>query len=151
MSKGLYIINDNFAITPEGGFACKYTNDTGAASVKGTLVDTSGSVDNGVTVEGADGLDPIGAMWSDGVANGSSVWVVIGGPAYVLLQDSTAATRGYWVRTSETAAGRADATNAAPSGGTIGALEDHMCEIGHAMESVAGGTDVLALVHLHFN
>jgi len=69
----------------------------------------------------------------------------------VLLQDGTASTRGYWVRTSTTTAGRADATNVAPPGGTVSALEEHLKEIGHCLETKGSGTDVLAKCILHFN
>ena len=69
----------------------------------------------------------------------------------MLLQDGTASTRGYWVRTSTTTAGRADATNVAPPGGTVSALEEHLKEIGHCLETKGSGTDVLAKCILHFN
>ncbi|UCF45674.1 MAG: hypothetical protein JSU89_00425, partial [Myxococcales bacterium] len=51
---GLIILGPMFAVTPEGGFACKYVNDTGADSVKGTVVEVSTAVDNAVSVEEAD-------------------------------------------------------------------------------------------------
>jgi hypothetical protein len=73
--------------------------------------------------------------------------VVVSGIADVLLQDSTASTRGYWVRTSTTTAGRADATNADPPGLVVA----HMSEIGHCLQSQIAGTNVLARCVLHFN
>lgn len=68
----------------------------------------------------------------------------------MLLEDSTASTRGYWVKMSGTA-GRADATNAAPPGGGIPELDEHMTELGHALETKTGGTDVLCKIVMHFN
>lgn len=140
--------------TEDGAQVVYYINKTGAASVKGTVVETSSSVSKAVEISAADCIDPIGVILESGIPDGELVPVVISGPAQVLLEDDPASTSGtlnYWVRTSASQAGRADATNAAPAGGTIGALEDHLQEMGHCLETVAGGTDVLCWVHLHFN
>jgi hypothetical protein len=138
-------------LTVEGGIVIPLINKTGAVSVKGTLVNTEGSVDMGVAIVGADDPDIIGAIYQDGKADGDEVLVVIAGVAQVLLQDGTISTRGYWARVSATQAGRADITNAAPGGGTIIAIDGHFREIGHCLESKGSGTDVLAKVLLHFN
>lgn len=137
--------------TEDGGFAVQLINKTGAASVRGAVVDASDTTDDAVKLVGANGFSPAGVFLDSGVADGDPAWVVVSGTAYVLLQDGTASTRGYWARTSVTTAGRADATNAAPPGGTIGALETHLKEIGHCLETKAPGTDVLAKCFLHFN
>lgn len=137
--------------TAEGGLAVQLINKTGAVSVKGTVVETSPTDDNAVGLEEADGLDPIGVIYEDGVVDGDPVWVVVSGVAEVLLEDGTASTRNYWVRTSTSVAGRADATNAGPPGGTVAALETHAKEIGHCLESKTSGSDVLAKCVLHFN
>ena len=137
--------------TLEGGRAIKLTNKTGVASVKGIVVKPSSSTDYAVDVCGADGVDPIGVVYEDGIADGSEVWVVISGIAEVLLEDSTATTRGYWARTSITQAGRADITAALPPEGTIQALENHFSEIGHSIQSVTAGTDKLARIVMHIN
>jgi len=144
-------ITKSFRLTSIGGYAVKLQNQTGAASVKGTLVEASSGTDLAVNTITADAVDCIGVIYEDGVANGSDVWVVVGGVAEVLLEDGTAATRDYWVRTSETDAGRADATNAAPPGGTVAAIEEHLAEIGHCLETVSSGTDVLCKILMHFN
>lgn len=141
----------NVLLTKDGGIALKYTNKTGAASVKGTLVDNSLTVDDAVAVASANSYDHIGVMYEDGIADGSDVWVVVLNDAYALLEDGTAATKGYWVRPSTTVAGRVDITLTAPSGGTIGQLDEHFREVGHCEESVTSGTDKLAKIHLHFN
>ena len=142
--------NDKCKWTAEGGLAISLTNKTGAASVKGMIVDASTTTDDAFGIEGADDLNPIGVVYEAGVADGSECWVVVQGIAEVLLKDSTASTKGYWVKVSD-AAGRADATNAAPPGGTVQALEIHMQEIGHCIESKTAGTDVLAKIVMHFN
>jgi hypothetical protein len=145
--------NNKFMITDAGGYAIKLTNKTGSASVKGELVAPSAAVDESFIQCTADDYDPIGAVYDDGIADGSTCWVVIGGVAEVLLMDQTAATRGNWVRLSETEAGRADITAAAPSGGTIGEIDAHTRELGHCIESVAAGgagVKVLAKIVMHF-
>jgi len=132
--------------TEEGGFAILLTNKTGAASVKGTIVEADTTTDNAFKASAASSDDPIGIVYEAGVADGSECWVVIYGIAEVLLKDTTASTRGYWVMTSD-AAGRADATNAAPPG----FVASHFQEIGHCIESKTAGTDVLAKIVMHFN
>ena len=138
-------------ITPEGGFAVKLINDTAAASVKGTIVDLSTTVTNGFDINDADGPQPIGVVYENGIADGSYCWVVVYGKCQVLLEDTTASTVGYWVRTSITQAGRADITNAAPPGGGIPELDRHMNECGHCLETKAAGIDVLAYIIFHSN
>ncbi len=94
---------------------------------------------------------PIGIVYDNGIANGSECRIVISGIAEVLLVNSTSATRGYWAKTSDTVAGRADITSAAPTGGTIAGLQDHGQEIGHCIASASAGTDVLTRIVVHFN
>lgn len=137
--------------TKEGGEARLYINKTGAPSIKGTLVNTEASEDFAVNVAGADEPDVMGIIYNDGVPDGGKVWVVTDGDADVLLEDSTASTRGYWARISITQAGRADITNAAPPGEGIPEAARHFKEIGHCQQSVIAGTDQLARVSLHFN
>ena len=123
----------------------KYINKTGAASVKGTLVEfySATAIDKAVKLTDVSSDHCIGVIAEDGIADGDEVFVIVAGSALVLLKDTTAATRGYWAQTSNVA-GRADITNAAPVPAT------HWQEIGHGAESVAAGTDVLAEVNLHF-
>jgi hypothetical protein len=137
--------------TPEGGLAIQLTNKTGADSVKGTIVTAGNVTARSCRVNPADIPAAIGIMYDDGVPDGDEVFVVIQGIAQVLLQDSTASTVGYWAKVSDTQAGRADITNQFPQGGTISAIEDHLSEIGHCLETQVAGTDVLARVVLHFN
>lgn len=138
-------------LTPEGGFAVQMINNTGAISAKGTLVCPSQSLDRAVRITETDDIDPCGVVYNDGAPQGGDVWVVIAGCADVLLEDNTAAGRGYWARASINQGGRADITNATPPGGTVIALEGHMKEIGHSQETVAAGINKLCRVFLHFN
>jgi hypothetical protein len=135
----------------KGGVLTSYINDTGANSIKGTTLTVSTSVNDGVKVNSADIPNTMGIMYSHGVPNGGRVWVVTMGPAQVLLEDGTAATRGYWVKVSDSQNGRADATNPFPPGGGIPEIDDHFSEIGHCMEDQSSGTDVLCWVHTHYN
>lgn len=147
MSAFVYL-NDNAAITPLGGFAVRMLNKTGAASIKGTVLEQASSDDNAVALCSTDCLDPIGIMYSDGVADGEDVWVVKHGDAEVKLENSVGTTRGYWLRTSSTAAGRADGTaTSAP-----GLLAQHFQEIGHVQETVSGDAGgALVRATIHFN
>jgi hypothetical protein len=127
-------------------------NDTGAASVKGTLVQASKEVDNGVILCLTTEKAPIGVIYEDGVAVGSDVYVVVTGVAKILLEDDTASTHGYWVVLSAITAGRIDATQPTPPNESE--LADHSLhfdEVGHCLESVSAGTDKLAKCIIHFN
>lgn len=132
--------------TPEGGLAVLMTNKTGAATVKGTLLDGSTAMDDAFDLTEASDADIIGVAYEDGVADGQEAWVVVAGIADVMLKDSTAATRGNWAKSSDTI-GRADATASAPPG----LAAAHFQEIGHCIQSAVGGTDVLIRCMLHFN
>ena len=139
-------------VTGERGTQIRLTNKTGAASVKGTVLDQDDTVVQAGKIIPAGAPDPIAIVYEAGVADGSEMWCwVPGSLCRVLIEDATAATVGYWVKVSDTQAGRADATNASPPGGTINALEDHLSELGHAAESESAGTDVLLLIHFHVN
>ena len=116
--------------TPEGGLAIKFVNKTGAASVKGTLLEAGTVVDDSVQVVGIDDPDCIGVIYEDGIADGELVWVVTHGKADVLLEDTAASTRGYWARVSAVQQGRADITLAVPPGGTITEIDNHLEKLG---------------------
>lgn len=140
-------------ITDEGAIAVQLINKTGAPSVKGTLVHIyhATAVDLAFGPADIGELQSVGAVYENGIPDGSLCFVCIGGIVDVMLQDATASTRGNWVRTSTTTAGRVDATNAAPPGGGIPELDAHMAEVGHALESKGAGVDVLCKIVMHFN
>lgn len=144
MSCALFKVNERIYITPEGGIAIKMINRTGAHSIKGTIVE-AGTVDGGFVIAPADADDAIGVVYEDQIPDRQECLVCFSGRAQVLLKDSTAASPGYWIGTSNVA-GRADATNATPP-----AAPAHFQEIGHCVETVTAGTGKLAFCMLHFN
>lgn len=133
-------------MTPEGGLAIRMTNKTLTTSVKGSIVQiyNSTAIDNAVDLSGANSIHPIGIMYDGGVADGDECWVVVSGRAQVLLKDGQAGVKEYWLGTSGTV-GRANCKTDPAS------QSEHMQEIGHCMEAIASGTDVLAYAVLHFN
>lgn len=137
-------------LTSLGGTAVQMVNRTGAMSVKGSLVSV-GDVAGSVKLTPADVPNPIGVMLINGVPDGGDCWVVVSGIAEALLQDSTAASIGYWAKVSKSQDGRIDCTNQLPPGGTIAALNDHSNEVGHCLDGATAGTNVLVRVALHFN
>lgn len=130
-------------MTNEGGLAIRLINDTGAPSIKGTIVD-AGSIDFSFSVEGINGINPIGVVYEDAIADGNFVWIVISGLAQVLLQDGLASSVGNWCGTSSVAIGRVQASISPPAAPT------HDQEVGHFVESKISGVDVLAFVVLHY-
>ena len=139
-------------VSPEGGALVLLQNKTGGASVKGTMVEAydDTAIDNAFNVNDIDGNHCFGVVYEAGIADGSDCWVCYSGRCQVLIEDGTAATRGYWCKSGETTAGRCDITNAAPTGGAVAALDEHMRENGHCIESVGSGTGVLAYIMCHF-
>ena len=137
-------MKQKIGITPEGGIALKLTNRTGSNSVKGTIVIASASYDSAFAVSASDENMAIGAVYENGIADGSACWVVISGVAEVLLKDGVAGTRGYICYCSATA-GRMDQASTVPADAV------HFREIGHCIEAKSSGTDVLAKIVMHFN
>ena len=138
---------ERFKITPEGSYAIRLTNDTGAVSVKGSIVTASRTVDNAVVLQNNE-FDAFGVILEDGIPNGGDVWVVIAGRAQVLLADTTACTRGQLFICSPVD-GRALVI--ANPGDGLPAVETHFKELGHCTESVVAGVNKLAWAVVHFN
>jgi hypothetical protein len=142
-------INEMYThISPEGGILTVLTNKTGAASIKGTLVQASAANDKSFVAADTNGFTSMGAVYDDGIADGKPCRVVICGVADVLLQDGTASAAGDWVRVSASAAGRATAHTGVPSPPTA---DTHFKEIGHCIQTVSSGTNVLTKIIMHFN
>lgn len=138
---------DKVRITPEGGLAIQYINQTGETSVKGTTVRITADSTVGKTAINVP--DCIGVIYNSGIPVGQKVWVVISGVAQVLFKNAT--TAGYLARTFVTAdvgsvVGKA-LSEAVPT--PPFANDKHFCEIGHIIETV--GAPGLARVNLHFN
>jgi hypothetical protein len=134
-------------LTPEGGYAIRMTNRTGAPSVKGSIVSVSESVDDSVNLQNNE-YDAVGVVYESGIAVGSLMWVVVAGRVQVLMKNTVATTRG-GVLISANTDGRADWI--ANPGTGLPAVDVHFKEIGHCLESKAGGTDVLVYGIIHFN
>ena len=130
--------------TADGGLYITLINNTGTASVKGTVVSASTTIDNGVDIAPADSDMPIGAIAENGIANGSPVKVTVSGKAYVLIKDGLVSTRGYWCGMSDTAGRMYEAA-------VVPAATNHFREIGHSLQSAAAGASVLILIDMHFN
>jgi hypothetical protein len=136
-------------VTPLGGLCKKLINRTGAASVKGQLVEPDSANDDSVTIAAAGEYDPIGVFLDSGVANGEAAWIVYSGVAEFLLEDNTGATAEDWLGVSDGEAGHTQAI-AIPSA-NVGL---HFREVGHALSTVAApgvGNHALVRGFLHFN
>lgn len=125
-------------MTELGGFAVLMINKTGATSVKGTVVAVSATTDNGCAIADTSADDVLGVIYNSGIADGSPVWVVVGGIAEVLIENATAANLRAYVSMSTTVAGRVNAAGIAAS----------TLDIGSCIKAVVAGTDVLATVML---
>lgn len=95
----------NIGYTPEGGVACKLTNRTGSASVKGQAINFSPTYDDSY-ITATDTLSVTGFVYESGKADGAETWVVRRGIVDALLQDGYGAIRNGWVRLSATTPGR---------------------------------------------
>jgi hypothetical protein len=146
----IHFIDEKTAFTDEGGLAIKLLNKTGHTSILGEIVAVSSTTNEAVQLSAVDDVKSIGVVYSHAFANNLPIWVVICGICQVLIKDGTASTRGNWVECSDTA-GRADATNADPPGGSIPALEEHNEEIGHCLESVSSGVSKKCFIMMHHN
>ena len=140
----------NFRIIQHGagliGLAVKMINNTGVATVKGTLVSTGGDIDNQFILENNE-FDCMGVVYEAGVADGQAAWIIIQGVAEVLFKDTIAAVRGYIAIAADTD-GRATNVEVPTSNPVVA---EHFKEIGHVLESKDAGTDILVKVVLHFN
>jgi hypothetical protein len=133
--------------TNERGFLVKFINRTGGNSVKGEVVAVSTATDREI-IKQANEYDAIGVIAEAGIAEGADVWVWMNGSvAQVLIKDGVAAVRGYVAISADTD-GRGDNIAVPTETPTTG---NHWKEIGHVMQAKDAGTDVLALVCLHFN
>ena len=88
--------NSYFKITPEGGFAVRLTNKSGAVTVKGQIVSHKGTVANAFDRTAVDAKHCLGVVYESGVEDGAQCWVVVAGIAQVLMKN--AATMGHICR-----------------------------------------------------
>jgi hypothetical protein len=136
-------------LTPEGGVAVYMTNKTGAASVKGALVECydGGAVNRAFDLTATGANHAIGVVYEAGVADGSECIVVIAGTAECLIEAGDTIARGYWASTGKSTAGRVSLSNV-PGGGSVA---DHFTEIGHCQETLTNTGSTLARCVIHFN
>lgn len=140
--------NSEIKLTPEGGLAIRLINDTGAASIKGYVVQASSAIDNGFKYTIGGIPNPIGIVYDDGVANGKFVWIVVSGIADVYYSGNV--TRNTFGRVPT-------AGEALPDGVAVNepfpippfATDKHFQECAHSIESRTGAG--LAKSTLHFN
>jgi len=128
-------------ISREGGLVVRFV--AGENLVQGEIVSASTSGAGEVVKAPANADMPIGTVYEDAIS-GNIVWITVAGKGKVLIQDSTAIALGDVLFCSATA-GRADGASAVPAALT------HWKEIGHALETTAGGTDILLNCVHHFN
>ena len=136
-------------LTKDGGVAVWFQNRTGTASVRGSLV-TMGTAPSSVILCPKTIPKACGVVLDSGVPDGQFVRVVVTGVAYVLVEDGMGPTVGYWVGLSSVTDGRAQFQATLPDNSGAG-IDLHNREIGHCVDTVPAGTDVLARVVLHFN
>jgi hypothetical protein len=130
------------------GLLTKGVNRTGAASVLGTLVSLSTTADNEY-IRQANEFDTVGVLAESGIAEGAEVWIwKPGSRCQVLFKDGVTPTRGNILIAADTD-GRGNSI--ANPGSGLPAVETHFKECGHVCQSVASGTDVLALCEIHTN
>ncbi len=124
--------------TVEGGFAIWLLNKSGQNTVKGEIV-KAGATDYSFTVCGLDDLHPIGIVYTAGIADASGCWIVVAGIADILA-DRNGFARQDRLITSGADAGAAEASN-------LPTPAAHYQEIGHALETAAGGALGKAVIH----
>lgn len=136
------VYNYPCGLTDDGGFYVYLKNNTGSATVKGTMVQISKTVTDSVEIaDSSSNIRQVGFIVDDGVANGSLARILINGIGYVLIEDSTDCSIGQQLNASQSVPGRA-----LP-------LVDNVTNIrnvGYALESAIAGTNVLvkALVNI---
>ena len=141
---GVIAFNSKLGISTEGALCVRLTNRTGGNSVQGEAVIADAANDNSFAQAGIGAVNPLGAVYEAGIANGAECWVQVAGIVMGLVSTDGAAVRGNWVGMSTTQAGRFDMSQGSPP-----AAPTHFNECGHCLESKASGQ--LAKFVMHFN
>ena len=139
----LIIINNNSALTSEGGFAIKLSNKSGNLIKKGTLVSLSVLDAGGIVLTGQSNSSssPVGVVYED-AANNSDCWIVVSGIAGVLMKNNQNSNAGDRICVSDVN-GRVVPVSSNQS-------VDKVNTIGYCLESKSSGTDVLVKIVLKF-
>lgn len=128
--------------TSLGGYYETFINDTGADSIKGTIVVASLSTYDAVDIAPGSSQMAVGVIYEDGVANGLPVKVVVSGKAEVLLRSGQNSHFGYWCGVSDVA-GRMYQLSSPP-----GLLINISTGIGQSLDEQSSD---LSLVQLQFS
>ena len=126
-------------ITPEGGYAVKLTNKTGAASVKGSIVSLSTGTDNAFALAAIGASGVVGVVYEAGIADAAECWVVVKGIAETLFTNNI--THGMYARApiaSDTDKVAGSAVGAAIPADTFN-TDAYLARFGFVMESKAAG------------
>ena len=129
-------------ITPEGGYAVKLTNMTGAPSIMGQIVGIKTGTNNAFDHTAVDATYNLGVVYEAGVEDAAECWVVVSGIAQVLMKN--AAVRGQMCRIplNNDVGGAAGYAMAAEQPGTASVYK-----IGDVLETAEA--EVLCKVLLH--
>lgn len=137
---GIEGVADNFRITPEGGYAVKWTAGEGLSQGECVYISQSDGLIYKAPISNE---MPIGFVYEN-CNTGNPVWIVVSGIAYVLPDSDESITQGYIIYTSAEEAGRVDSASTVPVAAT------HFRECGHALED-SGSAGALTKAIIHFN
>ena len=134
------INNPKIKLTPEGGFAVKMTNKTGAASVKGSIVSLSTGTDNAFALSAIDASGVVGVVYEAGKADAAECFVVVKGIAETLFTNNV--THGMYAR-APVAADDGEVAGTAVGAAIPAATFDtdaYLARFGFVLESKNAGT-----------
>lgn len=137
-----FIMSRIYNVFAQNTFGTVYLiNKSGGETIRGELVKADTVTDEAFVLCAADDEECIGVIVEGGIQDGSRCRIAVSGVVDVMLKNTTLGVAGNWVKVSN-AAGRADASNAAP----VGADRDK--GLGHCIQAVGAGTDVLCRIVL---
>lgn len=141
-SGGAKVLNGNIYLTPDGGFACRFTAGEGMTRGHLLYVNPTGS-DGNVWKNPVNGDFPMGTLYDPTAVAGNEVWVTVAGIGYALADTGNAPARGQIVVSSSATRGLGSQST------TVPAITEHVREVGHFIESGVANTP--ARIILHFN
>ena len=135
----------NMTRSPEGGLLVRMLNSSGGTLLKGKTVRADAGTNDGMILAATSDEMAIGVVYQDILA-GVYGWIVVAGIAEVLIDTAGALTPGFWVGCSTSTTGECSAQAASP-----GSTVQHFREIGHTIQSRAGGATTRVRCIIHFN
>jgi hypothetical protein len=139
--EGAITYNDKWMNSTLGGRCILLQNKSGGTLVKGTVVMQDSSNDNCIVSTGIGEYSIFGTVYMD-ILNNKWGWVVMSGPADVLVDNVGDTLRGYWIGASATTGGQATSQASLPTD------SNHYKEIGHAMAARSGPGLIRCMIHL---